>query len=266
MNAKCAEHNLFTKTKIKSDRMECFSDCTKLDGLLEKYPGLFECVVIDTETTGINHYDIVGGHARKNYVLQLTIISAHTGGVLYDGYFKPKIKSWPEAEKVNHITHNMVKDCPTIKAESEKIQKILDAARVVIGYNVYFDVGFLEFSGLNFLKTRHFIDVMEDYSVWNGDLHPYFHSFTWQKLIKAAKESGFDWAKLPPHNSAADCLATLHVAHWLQKQNKEKGWQIYYPPCSHYEGNYWCDSCDMPCRIRGRTRLCLVAPFGVDEQ
>lgn len=242
-----------------------YSDCTKLDQLLKDYPGLFEAIVIDTETTGIRHYDIIGGHERKNYVLQLTIISAHTGGILYDGYFKPRIKSWPEAEKVNHITYNMVKDCPTIQKESEKIQKIFDAARVIIGYNTFFDVGFLEFSGLNFQKVHHFIDVMEDFSVWNGDLHEYYHSFTWQKLTKAANVSGFDWNKLPPHNSAADCLATLHVAKWLQKQNKEKGWQVYYPPCSHYDGAYTCDDCDMPCRIRGRTRLCLAAPFGVDE-
>ena len=70
--------------------MERYSDSTKLDMLLEKYPGLFECIVIDTETTGIYHYDIVGGHQRKNYILQLTIISAHTGGVVVQpvGYFR----------------------------------------------------------------------------------------------------------------------------------------------------------------------------------
>lgn len=243
-----------------------YSDCTKLESLLKEYPGLFEVIIIDTETTGIGHYDIVDGHERKNYVLQLSIISGHTGGVLYDGYFKPRIKSWPEAERVNKISWDMVKNKPTIKQESEKIQKIFDAARVVIGYNTFFDIGFLEYSGLNFSKCKHFIDVMEDYSVWCGDLHPYYHTFRWHKLVEAAKESGFDWAKLPPHNSAADCLATLHVAKWLQQQHKEKGWVVYYPPCSHYQEQFYCSDCTMPCRIRNRTRLCLVAPFGDDDQ
>lgn len=237
--------------------MKMYADSTKLNELLRKYPGLFEAIVIDCETTGLYHTVRVDGHDRKNYVLQLSIISAHTGMKIYDGFFKPRIKAWPEAEKVNHISYDMVKDSPTFYHEKELIQGIINAARVVIGYNVFFDVKWLEFSGITFEKTRYFIDVMEDYAVYHGDLHPFFHSFTWQKLTDAAKVAKFDWSKYPPHNSLGDCAATLHVARWLQSRHDEDGWILYYPPCKNIQEEVYCDDCKIPCRLRGHRRIMM---------
>lgn len=242
-----------------------YSDCTQLDRFLREYSGKNEVIVIDTETTGLYPTDMVGGHERKNYILQLSIISAHTGHKIYDGYFRPLIKSWPKAEAVNHIGYDMVKDKPRYKAEAAKIQKIIDRARVIIGYNVMFDVGFMERAGTIFREYHQYIDVMEDYAVWAGALHEYFHTFTWRSLVTAANTSKFDWAKLPPHNSLSDCAATLHVAKWLQWQHKAKGWVPYYPPCFGYEEKFYCSECKEPCRIRDRKRLCLATTSGSDQ-
>ena len=234
-----------------------YADCTQLNSMLERYPGLFEVIVIDCETTGLHHKHRVNGHDRNDYVLQLSIISAHTGMKIYDGYFKPKIKSWPEAESINHISPDFVKDKPTFAAERKKIQEIISAARVIIGYNVFFDIGFLENSGITFEKCRYFIDVMEDYSVYHGDLNPFYHSFTWQSLVKAANRAGFEWEKYPPHNSLADVAATLHVAKWLQERHIEDGWIVYYPPCKNIMEEFYCDQCKLPCRLRDRARVNL---------
>ena len=239
--------------------MDRYEDCTNLDRILEDYPGLCAAVVLDVETTGLDPVEYPSG--TRNYILQLSIISAHTGLKIYDGYFKPRKRTWPEAEAVNHITWDMVKDSPTFRKELPKIQEIISAARVIIGYNIGFDRGFLENSGVDFSKTRYWIDVMEDFAVWNGDLHSYHHSFTWQKLTKAAKAAGFDWSRLPPHNSLSDCVATLHVARWLQERNKADGWLMYYPPCYYidYQEEYGCSDCELhPCLIRGKRRLATV--------
>lgn len=245
-----------------------YSDCTKLDELRERYPGLFDIIVIDTETTGLYKTEMVGGHVRKNYILQLSILAANdlykdkeSGETLnksplglYDQYFKPRIKSWPGAEAVNHISYDMVKDRASFASQKNYIQGLIDKAKVIIGYNIPFDVGFLENSGIE-VKPKYFIDVMEDYAVWFGDLHGYYHSFTWQSLCSAANRAGFNWESYPPHNSMSDCIATLHVARWLQKENKEKGWVVYYPPCQHYVGEYYCSECNQPCRLRDVRRV-----------
>ena len=221
-----------------------WKDCTEFNQILKENPGLKDVIVLDCETTGITRYEIVGGHKRRNYILQLSIISAHDGSKLFNGYFKPRIKSWPEASAINGITWDHVKNMPTFKHESEKIQEIISGCKVIIGYNVSFDLGFLEHEGIEIGEDKILIDVMEDYAAYHGTFHDYFHTYTWKKLIIAAKKAGFDWSSTPAdaHNSWADCLATLHVAKWLQEQNI-KGWIPYYPPCYGYEGNYQCGDC-----------------------
>lgn len=219
-----------------------YEDCTNLERILQENPYFYDAIVIDCETTGIGHYEMVGGHERRNYILQLSIISAHDGTKLFNGYFKPRIKSWPEASRINGITWETVKNMPTFKHELPKIQKIITKAKVIIGYNVSFDLGFLDHEGIVYDDDKIIIDVMEDYAAFVGDMHDYFHTYTWKKLVVAAARAGFDWKSCPAeaHNSWADCLATLHVARWLQMQNVKNGWEPYYPPCYGYEGKFDC--------------------------
>lgn len=219
-----------------------WEDCTNLNRILQENPMPMDAIVIDCETTGIYHHEMVDGHERRNYILQLSIISAINGSEIYNGYFKPRIKSWPDASAINGITYEMVKDKPTFRYELPKIKEIISRAKVIIGYNVSFDLGFLKHEGIDYDDDKILIDVMEDYAAYAGHFHDYFHSYTWRKLVDATRKSGFDWSSIPDkaHNSLGDCIATLHVAKWLQAQNIEKGWIPYYPPCYGYEGNYEC--------------------------
>lgn len=190
-----------------------WEDCTNLNRILRENPKPHDAIVIDCETTGITHHEMVDGHERRNYILQLSIISAHDGGMIFDGYFKPRIRSWPEASAVNGITWDMVKDMPTFRKELPEIQKMISRSKVIIGYNTSFDLGFLEHEGVK-IGDKILIDVMEDYAAYAGHFHDYFRTYTWKKLIVAARTAGFDWSSTPAeaHNSWADCLATLHVA------------------------------------------------------
>lgn len=60
-------------------------------------------ICLDTETTGLNHYD--------DEILQLSIIDG-SGAILFSEYVKPvHHECWTDAEKVNHISPSMVKGC-----------------------------------------------------------------------------------------------------------------------------------------------------------
>lgn len=57
-------------------------------------------ICLDTETTGLNHYD--------DEILQLSIIDG-SGSILFSEYVKPvRHECWTDAEKVNHISPSMV--------------------------------------------------------------------------------------------------------------------------------------------------------------
>ncbi len=64
-------------------------------------------IVLDTETTGLN--------AAEDELLQVSIID-NEGAVLFDSYIKPtQHTEWAEAERINHISPEMVADSPTIE-------------------------------------------------------------------------------------------------------------------------------------------------------
>lgn len=151
-------------------------------------------LVFDTETTGkVPEY---------NEVLQISIIDGY-GCTLFNSYIKPEHrKSWPLAERINHISPDMVKDQPTFSEVRPKIQKLFDSAEIVIGYNVNYDVIIVEKAGIVVSGT--IIDVMTSFidyrKVTTGINERYW------KLINCAEYWGYAF---PAHNSLEDAKATL---------------------------------------------------------
>ena len=147
-------------------------------------------IVLDTETTGLN--------AAEDELLQVSIID-NEGTVLFDSYIRPtQHTEWAEAERVNHITPEMVADAPTIAEVMPEINDILKRYDKIVGYNVRFDADFLKHNGAEF----------SIYGEWNDQRG----SYKWQKLTAAADYYGYDWsAHEEAHNSLGDCYATLHV-------------------------------------------------------
>ena len=96
-------------------------------------------IVIDTETTGLN--------AAEDELLQVSIID-NEGAVLFDSYIRPtQHTEWAEAERVNHITPEMVANSPTIEEVMPEINDILKRYDKIVGYNVRFDADFLKHNG-----------------------------------------------------------------------------------------------------------------------
>lgn len=93
-------------------------------------------VCFDTETTGRSKvYD---------ELIQITIVDENCN-ILLESYIRPvKHKTWEKAQKVNHISPEMVQDAPTAEELAPQIEQIMKQADYIVGYNVQFDIGFLQ--------------------------------------------------------------------------------------------------------------------------
>lgn len=182
--------------------------CQAIHPLLKQLEALksrHKAVVIDAETTGLD--------IRWDEILQLSIISID-GDVLFDSYFKPvAAESWEEAELVNGISPMMVENAPDLAEKIAEINEILYFSDVIIGYNIDFDSGFLDYAGVICSENTKYRDVMLEFAPIYGEWSKYFRNYKWQKLTTAADYYQFDWGSVPDgaHNSLTDCFATLHV-------------------------------------------------------
>lgn len=175
-------------------------------------------IILDCETTGLD--------PNTDEILQLSIIDGN-GTQLYNSYFRPTVNtSWDEACSINGILPSMVADAPAISEELPKIQRILSACDLIVGYNPSFDLRFLTAAGCDYSHLwdnafcRYWVeDLMELFAAIYGDWNPYFGSYTWQKLSVAAAYYGYDWGNSSAHDAMADCKATLHIWNCMREHS-----------------------------------------------
>lgn len=189
--------------------------------LMEFYSSTRDMIVIDTETTGVSPNperdpdNPESPRAIPDEILQLSIIDGK-GNVLLDTYVKPEHHTeWPAAEAVNHITPEMVQDAPSFSEIRDQVQRIFDETRMVVGYNVDFDLEFLEAAGIQ--KPDHMwrTDVMEWFAGVYQEKDTNRDDYKWQKLTTCSSYYGFDYEALygkdseHAHSSLYDARATL---------------------------------------------------------
>lgn len=161
-----------------------------------------DSIVIDTETTGMD--------AELDEILQISILDANTGSILFSSYVKPMYHvSWPEAQAVNGIDPSMVADAPYITDVLPVINHIVKNAKLIIGYNTAFDLDFLRQIGIDTSSTSTY-DIMDAFARVYGEWNEKYESYTWQKLTVCADYYGYDWDGRNAHDSLSDCFATLH--------------------------------------------------------
>lgn len=161
-------------------------------------------VFLDTETTGL--------HPSIDAILEIAIVG-YDGTTMLDTLVSPGCRrsNWPSAQAIHGIAPEMVKNSPPLEELKEKIQQIVEGRDVVI-YNADFDVGFL--TG-GFLQTASSIDcAMLRYAEYYGEWSEYHEGYKWQKLISAARATGYKWDG-PAHRALADAKACRHVWLWL---------------------------------------------------
>ena len=150
-------------------------------------------IVLDIETTGFDK--------EKDEILQISMID-QDGEIVFNEYIKPvKKTSWPEAERVHHITDAMVKNCESLNFYKSKLEQIFHEYEYLVTYNgESFDIPFMKMKGIDFGEIKQ-VDVMKEYAKRN--------KCKWQKLSVLAKRLGFDEESY--HDSLTDVRATLYV-------------------------------------------------------
>lgn len=117
-------------------------------------------MTIDTETTGLDPYD---GDEILTLAMVLDIEGQDSPSSVHLRV-KPQHKTeWPAAERVNHISPDSVANHKPFKNYLEAVQSLFDRAEKIVGWNVGFDLGFLEHEGVIIPQTAEIVDAMEEF-------------------------------------------------------------------------------------------------------
>lgn len=171
-------------------------------------------IVLDAETTGLRGW--------SDHLLTVGIVDGEGAEVASFRVCPPaECFEWPEAEEVNGIGPADTVAWPAIEDVRPELQRILDAAETVIGYNVGFDLEFLRAVGIELPDCR-YVDVMAMFAPVFGLRDDYHGGYRWQDLATAAAYVGHDWGAEGPHDALADCRAALAVLRWLEAHEGEE--------------------------------------------
>lgn len=157
-----------------------------------------EIIVIDTETTGTDF--------EKDEVLSLAIVDGDGNELFYELIRPQRRKRWPSATEIHGIRWSDVKDKQFLYEYEHEIMKLFGKAKIIVGYNIDFDLGMLEASGAvipgaeakSFCVMKEYAEVHGADSEWKGEK-------LWCKLTKCAQHYGY---KFTPHNALEDAKAT----------------------------------------------------------
>lgn len=162
-----------------------------------------DIICLDTETTGL---------ASDDEMLQISIIDG-SGVVLFHELIQPMHKAeWPEAEAINAISPEMVAGKPTIDAFIPCVSDLLASAKLIIGYNVQFDQGFLQRAGIEWPEDTPIFDVMLKFA----EINLYYNEYPYQRLSACADFFGYK-SEGRFHDSLEDVRATLFCYHAMTK-------------------------------------------------
>lgn len=162
---------------------------------------------VDVETTGLD--------PRSDEILQIAVVYGD-GSVAINALTRSaRHQSWPRAEAIHGITPEMVKGAPPIADVSARVAEALGGADLLVGYNLVFDIAFLEAAGIA-LPTCERFDVMREFApVANRRVRGAGgnRSYRFQTLEACAKRYGYVGSPgraSRPHDALNDTQAALH--------------------------------------------------------
>lgn len=183
--------------------MDGMADLGTVAQLLDDDPG--GLLILDTETTGLDPH--------RDDVLELSIINGSGRALVKGCRYGSHLMSWPDAEAVNGIRPIMVRHLQPLSDDAPRISGLLRRASVIAGYNVFFDIGFLECHNVRLPKAVQFFDVMEAFAEIYGEWAQWLDNgnggWRWQKLTTAGRY--YDLDTVGAHGSFKDCQLTLEV-------------------------------------------------------
>lgn len=155
---------------------------------------------VDVETTGTSPY--------TDEILSVAII-AGDGEVLVDSLVKPNVrKRWTRTEYIHHITLDDVADAPLLSELKDSIEEALNE-RVIVGWNVGFDLRFLYACGVDVVDdSSRRVDLMTAYCDWRRSRDRAYKKHK-EKLENAVKHLNIDGHKA--HNAMNDAAVLLDI-------------------------------------------------------
>lgn len=158
-------------------------------------PDALRCV--DVETTGTS--------AELDEILQIAVVDG-TGAARLCRLVRPAChESWPTAQALHGIAPEDVRDAPTFDEMLSEVVSAFEGAKLLIGYNLPFDLAFLAAAGAS-VDVRYRFDVMREFAPVLGRRRM-GGGYRWQSLATCARY--YDVRLARPHDALADARATL---------------------------------------------------------
>lgn len=156
----------------------------------------------DTETTGFSP-------DKGDELLQVALVALENGEIKtqFESLVKPHEKtSWVGAMIKNHISPKMVENAPFPEDIKEQVQTIVSQADVIVGYNIDFDINFLEkCMGIDFSNK-----IIADPSDYFRQNKPESSSFNLESCVTSyCTAEDLAEYKSNAHKADTDAIATL---------------------------------------------------------
>lgn len=170
--------------------------------------------VIDTETTGLDR--------QNDEMVQLSIVDG-LGRTVLNAYLKPEHRrQWKKAEQIHGISPSDVESCPHYSEIKPHVEQILADARMIVGYNLPFDLAFLRDTKIR--ENTIMFDVMREFAPIKGEWLEWKKDYKWIKLTECAAHYGI--RNPAAHNSLHDAQTTLQCFYRLINDRHWRGWRI----------------------------------------
>jgi len=172
-----------------------------------------DCIILDTETTGLGDTD---------EIVEITFINSR-GEVLLNSLVQPCNSIPAAAINIHGITNEMVATAPRISELLHQINGII-SGKTLIAYNTDYDVRLLLQSVMmcGFAESDialHNVKLgcaMKAYAKWFGKVDPQKGDYQWHKLVNAAAKCGVTLPEgMQAHRALADCIMTLGVLRYM---------------------------------------------------
>jgi DNA polymerase-3 subunit epsilon len=157
-----------------------------------------EYLYVDTETTGLGETD---------ELLCVSVLD-DSGKVVYHSLVRPKIKThWEEAQKINNISPEMVKNAPELESVISDLSEIFKGKHLV-AYNMKFDARFLKDAVFCAASLHCCMLAYAEFRRVPDTRHG--NGWKWHKLINAVANVNGSFT-FQAHDSTEDCRATREV-------------------------------------------------------
>ncbi len=170
-------------------------------------------IAFDVETTGKN--------PETDQIVEISMCLYEAGKEeTYHRLLKPDVSITPGAQRVHGISMEDVQDAPNFADVSDEILQFLAAAEVIVGYNVRFDIRFVEKEFARLGKEIHLDEklVVDPYRIWQN-MEPRKLEDAHRKFVGGEMEGA--------HRATADVHAAVMVLRGLRREFnlEEASWE-----------------------------------------